>query len=200
MTPVIDDRPQRRSVWIPTLPILLAIIVFAHPPAAYAVPIGDFSFSTVFPGVENSFNISNFTGSFAFPPDFPVVDSLTFVDAELTAIYDGGSILIDLDNIGPGFAATSFLDTTVFLSATLTFTLSSLQFLLDDGTTFEAASNLVSVSLLPSTGSFLAPDDFVLIDVAGTPVTSVPEPSTLLLFGIGVLAWCSVRRRRMKAS
>src|SRR5262245_107611 len=206
MTRDVDGCPRGRCISTRLLAAIVMIIALAYPSAASAVPVGILSFDTLIPGPDgvNAFNIANMTGSFGLPPDFPVVDSLTFVDADLTATYaDGTTTLVDLGNIDPGFADNGsllFPDTANFLSATLTFTLSSLQFLLADGSMFEAASSLVTVSLLPSGGSFLAPGDFVLIDVAEAPVTTVPEPSTALLFGSGLLLWCSVQKRRMKAS
>jgi hypothetical protein len=204
-----DDHTRGTHIWARLRCVVVAIICLAAPSAASAVPLGILSFDTLIPPEDNggigvnAFNIYNLTGAFGLPPDFPVVDSLTFVDAELTAARaDGTTTFVELGDVGPGFADNAgllFPDTDTFLSATLTFTLSSLQFLLEDGSTFEAASSLVSVSLLPTSVSFLAPGDLVVIDVAAAP-TTVPEPSTALLFGSGFLLWCSARRRRMKAS
>ena len=172
-------------------------------PAA-AVPVGILSFDPFIPGASNAFNIANLSESFSLPPDFPVVDPLTFAGAQLTVSYeDLSTTLFDLGDIGPGFVdnpVLQFADSIAFASATLTFTLSSLHFALDDGSTFEAASSLVSVSLLPSTGSLLAPGELVVIDVEGAPVTTVPEPGTALLLGASAMLWCGARKRRMKAS
>jgi hypothetical protein len=79
----------------------MAIVACATP--ASAVPVGVLSFDTLIPGPDgvNSFNIANLTEAFSLPPDFPVVDSLTFLDAELTAVHsDGSTSVISLGNIG----------------------------------------------------------------------------------------------------
>jgi hypothetical protein len=206
MTREIEGRSQRVRARTRPLQVLVAVFTLACASPAFAVPIGVLSFDTLIPGPDgvNSFNIANLTDAFGLPPDFPVVDSLTFTDAQLTAIdSNGNTALIDLGDIAPGFADNAglfFPDTTLFISATLTFTLSSLQFLLADGSTFDAASSLISVSLVPSAGNSLSPGDLVVIDVASAPVSTVPEPGTLMLFGTGVLTCCRIGRRRMKAS
>jgi len=189
--------------WIrASLAIAIAIIPWLDPSPAAAAPIGLVSFDSLIPGPDgvNAFNIGNFTGPFSLEPDFPVTDSLTLLNATLTTIAeDGSTTSFDLGDIGPGFLdGLQFADTATFLSATFTATLSSVSFQLADGSTFLAASNLVSVNLLPGVGTLLSAGDFVVIDVleATTPPPSaVPEPSTLLLVGSGVLAGMGVRRR-----
>jgi hypothetical protein len=185
------------------LPVIATVILLLAPSRAFALPIGIVSFDTFIPGSEdvagvNLFTIGNFTGAFSLAPDFPVVDSLVLADSEFSATRsDGTTFTVNLADIGPGVVGDPDLlvpDSDLFASATLTATLSSLEFLLADGSTFEAASSVVSVLLLPSSGSFLAPGDFAVIDIAPA-MTVIPEPSTLLLVGIGLAAsWRGHRR------
>jgi hypothetical protein len=180
----------------------IAIVPWVDPSPATAAPIGLISFDSFIPGPDgvNAFNISNFTGLFSLDPDFPVSDSLTLLSATLTTIAeDGSATLFELSDAGPGFLdGLLFADTAAFLSATFTATLSSVSFLLADGTTFLAASDVVSVNLLPSAGTLLSVGDFAVIDVqasAPPPTSKVPEPSTLLLVASGVLVGVCLGRR-----
>jgi hypothetical protein len=185
------------------LPVVAAAALLLIPSFAFALPIGIVSFDTFIPGSEdevgvNLFTIGNFTGAFSLAPDFPVVDSLVLADSEFSATRsDGTTFTVNLGDIGPGVVGDPDLlvpESDFFTAATFTATLGSLQFLLADGSTFEAASSVVSVLLLPASGSFLAPGDFALIDIAAA-VTAIPEPDTLLLVGIGLAACWRSRHR-----
>lgn len=199
-----DRRPSgpRRAVQI-----LAALFLLASPSAAVAIPIGFVSFDTVIPGPDgvNAFTIANLTETFGLPPDFPVVDPVTFLSSSLSLTYqDGSTSTIDLMDIGPGFADNPnlfFADSVLFSSATFTATLSSLDFLLADGTTFHAGSSLISVVLSSATGLLLSPGDFAVIDIDGEigdgEIPSVPEPGTLVLLACGAVASLTIRRRKM---
>jgi hypothetical protein len=175
--------------------VLLSIFLLVGPTAAVCdtFNIGLISYDLLIPGDTNLpgtnvFNILNLTGDpssggFALPPDFPVIDSLTFLNSSLT-LFDGGSpIVILLGDLGPGA-----LDPTdpvqvpagsLFSAAVFSATLSQTQFLLSDGSTFTAGSSAVSATILPSSDTSLtAGTDFALI-----AVSSVPEPSSVLLLG-----------------
>ena len=78
---------------------------------------------------STSFNISNFTGDpllagFALPPDFPVLDFLTFSNSSLTLNSGGVSTVISLGDIGPGALSPTdpvqFPDTASFSSVVFT--------------------------------------------------------------------------------
>jgi hypothetical protein len=193
--------------WSRAIHVLAALFILTSPSAAVAIPIGVVSFDTLIPGPDgvNAFNIANLTEAFGLPPDFPVVDPVTFLSSSLSLTYqDGSTSTIDLMDIGPGFADNPnlfFADSVLFSSATFTATLSSLDFLLADGTTFQAASNLISVVLSPATGLLLSPGDFAVIDIEGEirdeEIPSVPEPSTLVLLASGIAAGLTLRRRKM---
>jgi hypothetical protein len=174
-------------------------LLLGSSPAA-AVPIGTLSFDTLIPGPDgvNAFTLGNFTGAFSLDPDFPVTDSLILVGSTLALTVDGGATTsIPLGDIGPGFVAVEFADSIAFNAATLTATLGSLEFLLPDGSTFQAASAAISLVLLPSVGSILSSGDLAVLDIERAAPVGVPEPGTLLMFGSGVLVCVSVRRRRM---
>jgi hypothetical protein len=150
------------------------------------------------PGV-NAFEIDNFTGDpllggNALPPDFPVVDFLTFKGSSLTVNEPGGtSSTFSLGDIGPGqFFSQPFPNTILFTSARFTATLSPTSFLLSDGTTTTASSPDISVDLLPSQGPTLTPD----VDQQLISVSTVPEPGSVFLLGTGLFVFLALKRLR----
>lgn len=194
--------------WLVLVLLISGMLLFSG--VARAVPLGFISYDSFIPGPGgvNAFGINNLTGDpatgeSAFPPDFPVMDPLTFLGGTWTLTLENGTNqVISLGDIGPGplldasgdpLAALQFADSTNFLSATFTATLSQTSFLLSDGSLFAADSSVVSVSLLPSSlESFLTAGSFAVIDAAPA---SVPEPATLILFGSGVAGLWAWRRK-----
>ncbi len=146
----------------------------------------------------NVFTLANLTGDpgdsgFSLPPDFPVFTAATFQNASLTLFDDLGNALtpISLGSVAPGFfdptGILEFPDTALFSRAEFSATLSATSLLLFDATTAGPFSPNITVTLLPTTGQFLAPGiDLVLIDAQ--PISDVPEPGTLLLSGLGLLS------------
>lgn len=182
---------------------------FLSPAFVYAISIGYISFDSFIPGPGgvNTVTINNLTGDPALPPDFPVLDSLFFTESKLSlsSSIDGSTVVQEflLGDIGPGTfqdlsGALLFPDTANFISGTFTATLNQPTFLLSDGSTFVAASSLVSVGLLPASGSFLvAGSDFALIDVPAASVAPVPEPGTWLMLASGLIGVWMWERRKM---
>jgi hypothetical protein len=149
------------------------------------VALGVLSYDVIIPGTVGSVGIDAFTlynasGAFSLPPDLPVASDLTFLGATVTPEGLGASSYGDQ---GPGASQILFLDSNVFASAVFQATLNQTLFTLSDGTSFQADSNVLTATLLPSNGTALvAGVDSVLLTVSGTPVvTAVPEPSSLLI-------------------
>jgi len=185
---------------------VIAVAALAGPSPAWSFPIGIVSFDTFIPGPDgiNALSVNNLTGDFSLPPDFPVTAPLTFLDSTLSLTREGGTIdIFDLGDIGPGpfeDPRLLFPDLDAFVSATFSATLSTQNLLLADGSTLFASSAAFLLTLLPSTGTVLAPGDFAIIDVAADPQPpAIPEPGTLALFGTGLAVLRIVSRRRKHA-
>lgn len=170
------------------------------------INIGLISFDVSIPGDMNTpganvFNILNFTGDpssggFALPPDFPVMDSLTFLNSSLTLMSGGPPLVIPLGDLGPGSLSPTdpvqFPDTTSFSGAIFTATLNQTSFLLADGSTFVAGSSTIAAEILPLSGPFLvAGSDFAVI-----AVSEAPEPSTMFLVGGVLVILIGMRRKK----
>jgi hypothetical protein len=197
------------------LAALLLVCAVAFPPSASAdmISLGLVSFDTFIPGPggTTAFSILNLTGDpaiggFALPPDFPVVTPLTFDAPLLTwtgasgGSFDFGSVGIAPGSLDPA-PQIQFPDTTPFLSATFTATLSTGLFELADGRFFQALSPAITASLLNLDAGVLMPGDFAVLSVDATEVpsaTPVPEPASVTLVATG-LAVCGFLRRRVKA-
>jgi hypothetical protein len=195
---------MRKWQWIAA--ILTGLALFPISSFATTINIGVVSFDTLIPaGADpgvNVFDISNLTGGFALPDDFPVIDGLSFLGSSLTLTDSGGnSTTISLGDIGPGSldptTPVQFPDTSLFTSAIFTANLSQISFLLSDGSTFTADSAVLTAELLPSSGSTLIQDtDFALLTVSSAETAAVSEPSSLLLIGTGLLGVIIVRTKR----
>ncbi len=121
----------------------------------------------------------------------------------LTAFFLGGaSQTFELGNIGPGELLDSdgnpvvqFSSSSQFTSATLTATLSQTTFALSDGSTFNASPS-ISVELTASVGGLLvAGVDFAPIYAEARSRAATPEPGTLILLPLGLLAVAALKRR-----
>lgn len=159
------------------------VVVGASAVRADSVTVGVVSFDVVNPGATNAFTVYNLTGTFSLFPDYPVADSLTFAGITLSLTESGSSTPFILPDAGPGSEQLLVLDTDSFTQAAFQANLSQSIFVLGDGTTFQADSNILTATLLPSSGVDLIPGvDFAYLTVSGSPVTTpTPEPSTLLL-------------------
>ena len=171
------------------------------PGRADPIPIGLLTFDLFTPSANgspgvNAFNISNLTGTFDLPPDFPAATALTLLNATLTVDPSGGAPQdIFLGDIQPGQLLDSggnplpvlqFPDTINFTSAGLVATLSPATFMLSDGSTFVGGAT-IALTLSPSSGPVLvAGTDSALI--AAQPAAGVPEPGSFILFGTALAA------------
>ena len=183
------------SVFFRALLFLIAFLAPVQVPGA-TINLGVISFDTVIPGDPqtpgvNAFNVTNLTGTFALPPDFPVVDPITFINSTANLL----GTTISIGDITPGSAsltALTFPDTQLFPFFTLVGSLSQTSFILADGTTFTATSNSVMASLRPSIGSTLTPG----VDFAVITVSDIPEPATTALSSAVVFGLVLLNRRR----
>lgn len=174
---------------------------------ADVINLGTLSYDTFIPGAAgfvgvDAFNISNLNGTFNLPPDFPVLDNLTFQSASLT-LSDGEVFM--LGDIGPGFLLDGMGNPVIqvpanktFQSAEFTATLSSTNFAVPAGT-FIASSNSIDAFLLPSQGPNLTADvDGTTISVSGqlSGTGTVPEPASwsMLLILFTCLLWNVCKR------
>ena len=175
--------------------LLLCVAVLLTATAAWAdvQSLGVLSFDNVIPGSpgsagQNQFTVLNLTGnSGVFIPG--VIDSLTFQSASLALTDSSGTSIVSLPDISAtnSQATPLFVDTDLFTLAVFQATLSQTQFKLDNGSIFQASSNVLSATLLPSSGpDLVAGVDFALINVSGTVLPpAVPEPTTLMLLALG---------------
>jgi hypothetical protein len=191
-----------------TLAALLFVLTLALPARATAmsIPVGALVFDTFIPGPDgtNAFFISNLTGGFALPPDFPVASPLVFDSPLLEWIgpagspFDFGSVGIGPGNHDPELQI-QFPDIDAFVSARFTAVLNQAVFTLADGRVFQATSTSIAADLVNPAGA-LAPTDFAILSVDANeitePLVGVPEPSSVVLLGTA-LAWSYRRRRKL---
>jgi hypothetical protein len=187
---------------VATLAIFSVLLAMPTSAKADQAAVGVLSFDVLDPGLpgfpgQNAFTLTNLTGAFSLFPDYPVADNLTLLGASLTP---SGFAASSFGDLAPGSSQVAFSASNTFASALLEATLSQTVFTLGDGTTFQADSNLVTVSLLPSSGNSLTPGvDYAILTVSGAPVTSpVPEPPTwvLLVVSLPLLGFSVFRLRR----
>jgi hypothetical protein len=212
----IINRPSSRALFRRLLQIVggMAFCLLAATARGNTVDVGALSYDTFVPagigspGID-AFDLSNLTGAFSLPPDFPVIDSLTFGSAKLIlTLSDLSHKTFILGAIGPGFLLDLSGNPIVqvpgdeaFVSAEFTATLSPLIFTLSGGKSFNAGSGSIDALLLPSSGSTLTVDLDQTAIAISSPALTVPEPSAgyLLASGLLLLAW-NLQRRRSSSS
>ena len=169
---------------------LLLVLMGSATARADSLNVGVLSFDVLIPGAIDAFTVNNSTEAFKLPPDFPVSSTLIFSSPTLTLTESGTPSSMSLADVGPGFSQQLVLDSANFSEADFSAQLSQTLFALSDGTSFQASSNILTATLLPSSGPSLTPGvDSVLLTVSGSVVaTPVPEPSSWLLFA-GAAPW-----------
>lgn len=179
------------------------------PAARSEIVVGVLSFDVVIPPGNGSsgivaFDIFNFTGPAYGPLAGPsyVTDSVDLDNVVLTTfLLDGSQQTFDLGDAGPGellgsneYPVVEFPGLSQFTSATLTATLSQTTFTLSGGSPFPASPS-ISVDLTSSSGGLLVAGlDFSPI-YAEAASGAVPEPATLVLLPLGLLALAVLKRR-----
>jgi hypothetical protein len=176
------------------LALIVAVSAVTH---ADDLAIGEFSFDELNPGAIDAFTVQNFTGdnNLGF---FPVSDNLNFLDINVTFTDPTGPTSNPLGELTPDEGSTQLpvLASDTYLQAVFQATLSQTIFGLSDGTTFQADSNALSLTLAPSSGpSLQAGVDFGIITVSGSVVTApTPEPPAWLLLFAGTLCIFACKR------
>jgi hypothetical protein len=147
------------------------------------IVVGDLEFNAFSEGV-NDFTVNNFTGinNLGF---FPVDNNVTFQNVVLTATESDGTILVfSVGDLDPGTDTSSQVPSDLhFSQVVFSAVLSPSSFSLTNGSSgLFTADPKVSFTLLPSSGAYLiAGTDLGVLVASGSPNTTVPEPSTLLL-------------------
>ncbi len=125
---------------------------------------------------------------------FPDVSVYTFTDAQATAIIAAGGALINTDN-GGNITAANFDTGGTLLVSNATLALANSTGIGDTGQTI--ALNAASVRYVAIRGgSDLTQNDFRALDEVRFMGTSVPEPTTLGVIGLGAIALMGRKRAR----
>ena len=203
---------MRKSLWM----ILAALLVAIGAPAAYADGVFTLG-NNPQPGEQNILFGSSQTGSTVFGSTNQTDTTVQFSSttdvlmvassgqAKVTAV-DG--LVNDITITIPGFAFGDFilnpLKPTVDSDLTVTVTMSDASVFTfgpygsTNGNNFltitTSGGELISSVTIDSPGGF---QDLRQPRISGLPVPPVPEPSSLLLFGSGVLGLMGVLRRKL---
>ncbi len=168
--------------------VLAAMVMFSAAFGFADTMVGTLAFEQIFaaqqdvPGI-NGFVITNNTGSFALPPDFPETTAVTFTNVVLTLNQgNGSSSVFNIGSIAPGAYVDGtgvtpfrYADLLSFSSATIS-------------GDFSGITGSFFANLLPGSGnSLVAHSDWVAIyaksSTSPLDPSPVPEPSSLVLLG-----------------
>jgi hypothetical protein len=176
--------------------------------AAATIQIGLLSFDG--DASFNTFNVTNLTGPGALPPDFPIETLLAITVTGLNVSVDGGGTFfigasafttdasgnVNCTAAGDASAGDCNFAAYQVLGATLTGTLAPTAGLVGLPAGFVGIESAFTASLTPGCGQFLeAGCDAVIIDATAV-ADAVPEPSTVVLVGLGAAAFGAYSRRR----
>ena len=184
------------------LHIVLGLVTLCGTLAASQIPAGYLSWDVNFPGNAGQFDIQNYTGPNALPPDFPITTTLNLASLSLDVMFVGGgskiftSSYFTLDSDGESLDGTAIPiggTNPEPVSATLTGTFSTTS-INDPG----ADTILPSFSVTFSDTPFLVDGDLGVINATeGTSAPGVPEPGTTGLLALGLMALVCLKHRRL---
>jgi len=186
---------------------MLGVLLTIASCSADPMLLGTFSFDQLVLASQsssgvNAFTISNYTGDpgvggFALPPDFPVYSPITFKNIVVTLVSGGMLQTYSVPDVVGGSitpAQLQFPDTLTFDSASISLSLDQASLTLSDSTVFDAIP-LVTVTIVPSTGPFLAAGtDFALL-AANAAGTEIPEPRSTAAVILASIAFAMKGRR-----
>jgi hypothetical protein len=192
---------------------LLFLVMVCIVPAASAdsIGIGLLSYDSI-SASQDQFDITNLTGTDAFPPDFPITSLLTLSVTDLLVDFTSGPSLdlpgADFTSVDAGgdldcTAAACNLFGDSITSATLTGTLSPTGGLSGLPSPDTGLLANFSTTITPSCvdGTLEAGCDAMEIDATGTSggTSATPEPGALSLVGVGLLLLGTKSRRFRRA-
>jgi len=199
--------------------LLLVISCCATLANADLIPIGVLSFDADTLYAPAAFDITNFTGGNASPPDFPITTQLTFTVTSLVGNLDGGGTLIlngsafsvvdpsgDVDCTLGGSAGSGGCDFATYdlVSATLSGTLSPTTGLAglpagDTGIVDTFTTTITSnVGCGPSGGTsstLTAPCDIAIIYANATSPVPEPSPRSVIAVALMILLFVGSKLR-----
>ena len=190
--------------WLQRISAAIVLVgCFSGAASAGPIPIGVFSFDT--DGAVSTFNITNLTGASALLPDFPIETQLTISVTSLIASTTSGNLTLggnaftadaagNVNCTAPGSASTGGCNFAAFVltGATLTGTLSPTTGLLGLPPGYSAIASAFTATLTPTCDTVLSAG----CDATIISATPVPEPSTMLLFQLGLGALAGSRAYR----
>src|ERR1700738_1629850 len=203
-----------RKKFLLAVSLSLVGMLFVRFAQASVIPVGYISYDVTGLNIAQ-FDISNQTGpnSSTFPdPTFPVTTSVSLTSLSLLVDYTGGATL----TFGPSYFTLSpdglSFDGTALstlagpstnglngaISATLTGLFSTTSFTLNDGSAVTVDSSFSSTITDPA--GPLGNGGLAIINatsVTSGPPPVVPEPSTLVMFGTGLLGFAGMARRKV---
>jgi hypothetical protein len=192
--------------------LFLALVIgcFCKIASADQIGVGLLTYDAI-SASDNEFDITNLTGTDAFPPDFPITTQLDISVTSLVVDLAGGSTITlpgsdftTVDSEGDedctGAGCNLFGDNIT--SATLTGTFSpttGLSGLPAGDTGIEAA---FTTTITPACGTTYldAGCDAAEIYATGTSTTTAPEPGILALVGIGITGLLLIGRKRLRGA
>ena len=198
--------------------LLVALAVFPAAAFADSVAVGDLTYDATSSSTDQ-FDITDLTGTAAFPPDAPITTPVSITVTSLVVNFSGGSSLTlpgsdfsVVDSSGDvnctNSACNLFGDNIV--SAVLNGTLSPTTGLTglpagDTGILTDFSTTITPDSVNCTGGTLLAGCDSAIIYATGVSGTtsatvSAPEPSTWALLGMGLLALAMARRKSWRRS
>ncbi len=177
------------------LGVLAGLLIGSAAFAATLLPVGFISWDVNIPGSVGTFDIVNLTGPNAAPPDFSITTPLSLSSLSLTVQFsDGSTQLFGSSYFTLGLDGLSFDGGVIPIGGTnplptdavLTGVFSTTTVNISGGGTETILPGFMA-HIIPSAGLTLNDLDLAVIYATVDAGTGLPEPSSLLLAGLGLL-------------